>query len=424
VFLLDCVIILSPLISLLGLFRNLKYTLDDYYDDINRLIDLKKYPPSRKKDKLYQILSENWPRYKVCHLSNLREVEIREVEKMIACKNQFFLFKCTICNTLKILYSSCNSRVCTCCGKKHVDKWSKQLCKHLYKKPHRHIVMTIPDRLWPYIKENRDLLKHFMDCSRETFDYVLKETKHEHITPAYISVLHTYGRAINYNPHIHLIFAEGGFTKLNKWVDIKYLDYKLIRKSWQDSVLQMIKEKLTPYYPEIPVLVDLMYKIYPEGFYIRAKDTIKSKHITVKYIGRYIRHPAIASSRIMFFDDKKVTFYYIDHKTEQKIYKTMSIDEFITAILGHIPDDQFKVIRYYGAYSRKTSRFFRKIMMAVESIKQLTLAKFGVVADKYAPLCDKCKIKMTCVWYSGKGPPKENELGEKLTDWIDALGSC
>lgn len=417
------VFIFSPLLSSFLFFRSLKYTFDDYLSDVSHLIELGSYPANRKNDKVYQILSKYWEGYKLRHYKYLRAVEIREVEKMLNCKSKFFIFKCALCSALKIIYSSCNSRVCTCCGKKHVDKWSKQLCKHLYKKPHRHIVLTMPDSLWHYFKENRDLLKHFMDCSRKMFDYVLKETKHKDLTPAYLSVLHTFGRDMKYNPHTHLIFAAGGFDSNNQWVKIKYIDYKLLRTSWQKAVLDMLKKKLTPFYPEIPALVDNLYKRYPEGFYVRAKDTIKSKHITVKYIGRYIRHPAIASSRIVSFDDKEVNFYYFDHDTKRKIYKTMSVDDFITALIGHIPDDQFKVIRYYGAYSRKTSKFFRKIMNLAESITQMTLGKFGFFSKKYAPICDKCGITMTCVWYSGKDPPKDHKLGEVLTDWISALPS-
>jgi len=31
----------------------------------------------------------------------------------------------------------------------------------------------------------------------------------------------------------------------------------------------------------------------------------------------------------------------------------MSVDEFISAIIQHVPERQFKMIRYYGSYSRK-----------------------------------------------------------------------
>ena len=413
-------LIFFPIIQALIFFRKLQYSLYDHYDDLAVLSESGAFPWNRGKDKIYQVLAQHWKRFKLRHINELREVEIQEVEKMLDCKKQYFLYKCPLCGTPKIVYSSCNSRVCTSCGKKYVDNWSKGLTKRLYKKIHRHIVLTIPDKLWPYLQKNQDLLKHLMDCSGEMFGYVLKETKHKDIKPAYLAVLHTFGKDMKYNTHLHLIFAEGGFDNRNKWVDINYIDYGLIRSSWQKSVLTMIKDKLSAFYPEIPSLVDQLYKMYPNGFYIYAKDRIKAKQITARYIGRYIRHPAIASSRIVSFDDRSVTFYYVDYDTKKKVYKTMPIDDFIMALIGHIPNRQFKVIRYYGAYSRKSSGVFRKIMHIV-SIVQVKLSKYGVTRQRYAPICDKCKVKMTFVWYSGKDPPPEYKNGERLSDWIAAL---
>ncbi|MBE9594643.1 MAG: transposase [Proteobacteria bacterium] len=49
---------------------------------------------------------------------------------------------------------------------------------------------------------------------------------------------------------------------------------------------------------------------------------------------------------------KEIRFWYND-RDKIKHYKTMSVDEFIHAIIQHIPEKQFKMIRYYGSYCRK-----------------------------------------------------------------------
>jgi hypothetical protein len=56
----------------------------------------------------------------------------------------------------------------------------------------------------------------------------------------------------------------------------------------------------------------------------------------VKYIGRYIRHPVIAECGIESYDGKRATFWYLDDD-EVKQYVTMGVEEFISAIVGHIP---------------------------------------------------------------------------------------
>jgi hypothetical protein len=55
-------------------------------------------------------------------------------------------------------------------------------------------------------------------------------------------------------------------------------------------------------------LIHRLFQEYSEGFYVRAKDTINNKKVMVKYIGRYIRHHAIAENRIDEYNVGRVIF--------------------------------------------------------------------------------------------------------------------
>ncbi len=54
----------------------------------------------------------------------------------------------------------------------------------------------------------------------------------------------------------------------------------------------------------------------------------------------------------------------------------MDVFEFIEAIIQHIPDKQFKMIRHYGAYSRKKKRKYRRYL-SLQSLTQMKLDDFG-----------------------------------------------
>lgn len=157
------------------------------------------------------------------------------------------------------------------------------------------------------------------------------------------------------------------------------------------------------------------FKQYPKGFYVRAKDTIDNKKGMIKYIGRYIRHPAIAESRIESYDGKSVRFYYVDDG-KVKHHVEMTVDEFISAVIGHIPDRQFKTIRHYGIYSRGRKRHFRRLLGLVR-IAQQKLTESLKIWDRWAPLCEKCKIRMEFIWSGKKKPPPEFEFGGRIPDW-------
>ena len=75
-----------------------------------------------------QTLKENWKSYLETHKSTSHQKE--EVEKMIGCSK-----------------NSCNSRICSSCGKRYTDDWSSKLSKFLLPVPHRHFVLTIPSFL-------------------------------------------------------------------------------------------------------------------------------------------------------------------------------------------------------------------------------------------------------------------------------------
>lgn len=67
------------------------------------------------------------------------------------------------------------------------------------------------------------------------------------------------------------------------------------------------------------------------------------------------RHPAVANTWLYKYDGKLVTFWYKDHDAN-KHFVTIEVYVFIIALIQHIPDKNFKMIQYYGAYSRKITK--------------------------------------------------------------------
>jgi len=86
--------------------------------------------------------------------------------------------------------------------------------------------------------------------------------------------------------------------------------------------------------------------------------------VQLGYIGRYIRRPAIALHRIEEYDGEYVTFKYHDKNDGQEKRETLTVEEFISRLIVHIPDEQFKTIRYYGVYSRRIKALCKTIISA------------------------------------------------------------
>ena len=341
------------------------------------------------------IFQGHWESYKSTH--NPREIEIIEVEKMLSCKDGSrggFWYYCKTCDEYQFVPFGCNSRLCSSCGKRYTDQWASMLSERLEKNIfHRHLVFGIPDMLWKYFQEDRKLYKLLMDVAYKTIKQVFLKINHQDVIPGVIEVYHPFGRDIKHQPHVHMIVTEGGYNQEGKFISSgNYIPYNSLHKNWERNILKALKKRLPK------GITEEAYRRYPDGFcvYVR-KDRISSRKGLAKYIGRYVRHPAIANTRKIAYNGEAIRFYWKDH--DNKIhYKIMLVYDFISAIIQHVPEKNQKLVRYYGAYSRKKKK----------SIKSSITEMFSNNQRDY---CPKCHEKMEFILYSeGDKPPDKNTL--------------
>ena len=50
--------------------------------------------------------------------------------------------------------------------------------------------------------------------------------------PGIVCVLHPYGKELNLNPHVHVLFTVGGLRKDGVWVSVCFLEYGVLRCIW------------------------------------------------------------------------------------------------------------------------------------------------------------------------------------------------
>ena len=166
--------------------------------------------------------------------------------------------------------------------------------------------------------------------------------------------------------------TEAGKGNITEWKHIRHISYEALRKRWQKILLDEIT-RISGNTKELRLLKNKLYMEKDKGFYVHAKTEIKSAKIAAKYVGRYVGRPAIAESRILKYDGKNVTYKYTRHEDNKVIIETVHVYEFIKKIIVHIPEKNFKMIRYFGIYSRRTKGkidFIKMIDKKILSIKQ------------------------------------------------------
>ena len=83
----------------------------------------------------------------------------------------------------------------------------------MFNVPYKYAVMTLPDRLRPVLKEQRNLRKVIMDSTIKALNDTLSYTLRKEVLAGAIVALRSFGRDLGFNPQTHLLITKGGFDK-------------------------------------------------------------------------------------------------------------------------------------------------------------------------------------------------------------------
>lgn len=307
-----------------------------------------------------QIFQDHWDDFVLENNDiHIRPIVSEEVNKIIHCGSPeygYALYVCEHCGKFLKVPFRCKSRFCNTCGVKYAQDRALAMAKKAIRCKHRHIVFTMSDKLWEYFQKYRFLLNGlFYASSQAVLSWFYEMNKSQSFTPGIMCTLHTFGRDLKWNPHIHMLCTEGGAGNIEAFRIVRHINFKALRFRWQKLILDYLNEHLPTYeLPRFKKIKNKIYKEYENGFYVYAKpDNISSINQTIKYVVRYTGRPAMAQSRILEYDGTHVKYYYDRHEDGQRIEETIRVYEFIKKLIKHIPDKNFKVVRYYGLYAKE-----------------------------------------------------------------------
>lgn len=282
-----------------------------------------------------------------------RPAVLENVTKMIHCGGSSYggaMYGCPHCGRLKFVPFRCHSRFCPSCGNKYNQVRSFHMSCRLVSCVHRHCVFTIPEELRIYFLRDHRLLNLLFSSVRDVVLRMFsKANKTEHFTPGFICVLHTFGRDLKWNPHIHALISEGGAGNITPWRPFKHFDYTFLRNAFRKVLLEKMASAIGPSFRKVK---NDIYKNHADGFYVRAKPNLCTPDVTIKYISRYLGRPVIATSRIDKYDGDMITFHYTRHEDNKTIEECVPAMDFIKRLIIHIPEKHFKMLRYYGIYAK------------------------------------------------------------------------
>lgn len=342
----------------------------------------------------------------------------KEIHKIIDCFNKNLgcsLYECPNCHDIIFVGHTCKSRFCSSCGYKYKNNRVESIMQTAYNCNHRQIVFTIPKQLRNYFfyhfevrinilfKAVRNTIYSILNDSykRNKKGILKKYSSRVKYTPGFFAFLHTFGRDLKWNPHIHILIAELKLGNNGSCVNWNFFDYDALSKRFQNILLKLLSKALGKSFSKMKTF---LYSNFPNGFYVYAEPKeFKDIKSGVEYVTRYCGRVPISENRIVNYDGSTVTFSYIAHEDNKYHEVSLNASQFIMILLRHLLPSQFKIIRYYGFYRKKHSlhtkmiplikphcRNFRKSLLSHQANILLNFNR-----DPYN--CPKCDTKMDFV---------------------------
>ena len=285
-----------------------------------------------------------------------------EVKKIIDCSFHNLgssVFVCPNDDEVIFCHHTCKGKLCSSCGIKSQKIKTQNILQKCINVKHRHITFTIPNDLNCWFFDDlttTDIL--FVSVNETLYSIVNGKVKKKYkykYSPGFFSFLHTFGRPLNFNPHIHVIIAECVVDKNNNFKKFSHFNYDALSKRF----MKILLDNMEKYFGKntFKDIKNKMYLKYKNGFYVNNKledDGYKFNSIEelIRYVTRYCSRPVIAESRILNYDGNNVLWFYTDHKHEQYHEVNETAESFITKILRHLLPKNYKSIRYYGFYNK------------------------------------------------------------------------
>ncbi|MCH7227432.1 transposase [Haloferula sp. A504] len=279
--------------------------------------------------------------------------------------------ECRSCHHDEWYASSCGDRHCPQCLGPRQAKWSEQVCGRLPDCPHFHVVFTVPAEFHEFFALNyRTAADQLFGAVAETLRiFQRNEWKME---GGFFGVLHTWGRALNWHPHIHLLVSAGGVRYDGCWTSARrnYLfPVRALSKVFRAVMLRRIEALDASREVSWPAGLaaleerrDWRLKLATKGWNVFSRPTLGNTRAVVRYLARYTSRIAISNHRIRHVDEGRetVSFEWKDYREGGRNREiTLGGAEFIRRFTRHLVPKGLRRIRYFGLLAGRSERFTR-----------------------------------------------------------------
>ena len=315
------------------------------------------------------------------------------------------VYRCQQCHKFHHALKSCGNRHCPVCQGGKAKVWLQNQLEQMLPCVYFMLTFTVPAEFRLFMRSHpSECYKALFKAAKETLVALAKRPKY--IGSPNIGatgVLHTWGRDLNYHPHLHFIMPGGAIGSDGKsWLSSR-VDFLIPVKA--ASLLYRAKYKAIM--KRIGLLPEIPSEVWQREWNVNCKP-VGDGRLALRYLAPYVFRVAISNSRIIKVESGAdgaglVTFTYRPSGTSSYKPMRVSAEEFIRRFLQHVLPRGFQKVRHIGfAHPRAKTNWEWLSMLVTVTLNMVYVltVKAKPIVERPTLKCPSCGGELTCLGFT------------------------
>ncbi|HOX87901.1 MAG TPA: transposase [bacterium] len=305
------------------------------------------------------------------------------------------LVQCSGCGHTEWHPRSCGHRSCPQCQNHDTTLWLDRQQEKLLPVEYFLATFTLPYELRFLAWDNQILVYNLLfACASKTLKDFGVNPKNLGADIGMTAVLHTHNRRLEYHPHVHAVVPGGGVDKARKQWKKKKSKYLFNEFALAKVFRTRFLEAATEAGLSLPDSV-------PSKWVVDCRHAGKGLS-ALKYLSRYLYRGVIGETNIVSNQDGKITFKYVESRTEKTRCRSLKGEDFLWLVLQHVLPKGFRRVRDYGFLHGNAKRLLHLVQLVLQVLIQAASRRLRPIF-----MCPMCQAPMRILaigrqaWSSG-----------------------
>jgi hypothetical protein len=320
------------------------------------------------------------------------------------------LYECETCGQSHVVYRSCGNRHCPGCQQGKGRVWLAQHRARQLPGEHFLLTFTVPEPLRAFLRGHQKIgYGALFEASAGAIKKLVADPKYlGGDLPGFFGVLHTWGRTLQYHPHIHYVVPGGALSRADgRWHPARPGFYLPVR-----ALSRIVRAKFRDAIAKHGLLGEIPGEVWAMEWNVNCQAAGDGRG-ALQYLAPYVFKVAISERRILQVDDHNVRFRYHQPHSRRARTMTLPIMEFMRRFLQHVLPRGFMKVRYYGFLSPSSAVPLEEIKARIELANGFALASPETPIEAAATL--RCRHCGGVLRFSRRVWPGDSALGSLVS---------